>query len=350
MALYLSGSQLANVELSDTFNVWRLRTNQVLSDASSLSGNNTFSGTQTFTDTVFVNSNVTANGTTFTSTANAVFSGANTDISGYLKMTNTGQIRLPVGDTSQRIEGTVGALRYNSETSQFEGYGAEGWGQIGGGGLGKFEFISTTYTAAAGDRIAADTSSSAFTITLPAAPSEDDIVEIIDQEGSFATNNLTIDRNGSTIEGLTENLLADVSGANFYLQYNGSTWVVFGVSGGTTSVAGLILSETVENDADSEQTSSTSQTAISTFSATTYEGAKYIIQADDTVTSEKYITELLVTHNGTTAVSTEYGQVATDAALATYDVDISGGNVRILATPASSNLTTFKTFKQLILA
>jgi hypothetical protein len=57
-----------------------------------------------------------------------------------------------------------------------------------------------------------------------------------------------------------------------------------------------------------------------------------------------------VTHDGSTAVSTEYGQVATDTALATFDVDISGGNVRLLATPASTNSMTFKVMSTQLLA
>jgi len=141
-----------------------LRTNQILSDAGSLSGNNTFSGTQTYSDSVIVNSNVTANGTTFTSTANAVFSGANTDVTGYLKLLGTGQITVPVGNTAQRLEDVLGGFRYNSESDTFEGYGAEGWGTIGGGGLGVFTFQSSNYTAEAGDRVAADTSSGSWTI------------------------------------------------------------------------------------------------------------------------------------------------------------------------------------------
>ena len=219
MALYLSGTRVANVELSDTFNVWRQRTNSALSDASSLSGNNTFAGVQTFSHLV-------------NATANVVFSGANTDVSGYLKMTNTGQIRLPVGNTAQRVEDTVGSFRYNNETSQFEGYGDEGWGVIGGGGLGKFDFITTTYTAESGDRLAVDTSGGAFTITLPASPAADDIVEFIDEGGSFPNENLTIARNGQTIESVADDLIADIGGSNFYMQYNGTTWKVFGVASG----------------------------------------------------------------------------------------------------------------------
>lgn len=101
---------------------------------------------------------------------------------------------------------------------------------------------------------------------------------------------------------------------------------------------------------DSTATSATTQTAVYSFSATDYTGAKFLVCVTDSTATERYITELLVTHDGTTAVATEYGQVATDTALATFDVDISGGNVRLLATPASSNSMTFKVMSTQLLA
>lgn len=47
----------------------------------------------------------------------------------------TGSAVLPKGTTAQR-DGTpvLGYMRYNQTLSQFEGYGASGWGAIGGGG------------------------------------------------------------------------------------------------------------------------------------------------------------------------------------------------------------------------
>lgn len=46
----------------------------------------------------------------------------------------TGSQKIPVGTTGER-DGTpaVGFFRYNSTLSQFEGYGADGWGAVGGG-------------------------------------------------------------------------------------------------------------------------------------------------------------------------------------------------------------------------
>jgi hypothetical protein len=61
MALFDSGSPVANVALSDTFNTWRVRTNQINTQAAGLASNNTFTGTlNTFNNAVAVNGPVTA--------------------------------------------------------------------------------------------------------------------------------------------------------------------------------------------------------------------------------------------------------------------------------------------------
>lgn len=86
---------------------------------------------------------------------------------------------------------------------------------------------TTTYTAVNGDRIAADTSGGAFTITLPATPTTGHYVEFTDGGGSFATNNLTITHGGSTIMALSENMTVSTNNAGFGLVYNGTTWRIF---------------------------------------------------------------------------------------------------------------------------
>ena len=49
----------------------------------------------------------------------------------------TGQIALPTGDVSQRSATPYnGMIRYNTAFSQFEGYSAGNWTQVGGGATG----------------------------------------------------------------------------------------------------------------------------------------------------------------------------------------------------------------------
>lgn len=50
----------------------------------------------------------------------------------------TGLLTIPTGTTAQRpSSANVGMFRYNTTTASFEGYGATGWGSIGGGGGAK---------------------------------------------------------------------------------------------------------------------------------------------------------------------------------------------------------------------
>ena len=108
---------------------------------------------------------------------------------------------------------------------------------------------------------------------------------------------------------------------------------------------GVVLDEAY-NTTVTATTATTSQTAIATFAAATYGSAEVLIQAKDG--SNRHLTKLLITHNGTTAIATEYGTVVTSSNLATYEVDINSGNVRVLATPASTNSTVFKMTLELI--
>lgn len=82
---------------------------------------------------------------------------------------------------------------------------------------------TTTYTAVSGDAIMADTNSAAFTITLPASPAANDVVDIADYRGTFGKNNLTIARNSLKIMGLSEDMVISVSNARFRLVYIDTT-------------------------------------------------------------------------------------------------------------------------------
>jgi hypothetical protein len=87
--------------------------------------------------------------------------------------------------------------------------------------------ISTTYTAAVGDKILANTSAGSFTITLPASPATGQTVEFQDSFGTWGVNALTIGRNGNTIMGLAEDMVASNTNMGFGLVYNGSDWRIF---------------------------------------------------------------------------------------------------------------------------
>ena len=86
---------------------------------------------------------------------------------------------------------------------------------------------TTAYTAVDGDQLLIDTSGSgigsAITITLPASPSVGSEVTFIDSGANFASNNLTIARNGSNILGAASNLVVSTNGAAFTLVFVNAT-------------------------------------------------------------------------------------------------------------------------------
>ena len=83
---------------------------------------------------------------------------------------------------------------------------------------------TANYTAAVHDRVFANTSGGAWTLTLPASPTIGQWVQVNDVSGSWGTNSLTIARNSSTMMGGTTDLVANVSNSSFYLVYSDATY------------------------------------------------------------------------------------------------------------------------------
>jgi len=96
----------------------------------------------------------------------------------------------------------------------------------------------------------------------------------------------------------------------------------------------------------STTTTTTLESSIDSFSASSYRFAKYQILI--TQGSLYHTTEVSVVHDGSDSYITEYGTITTDSSLATFNSDVSGGNVRLLATPASSSSTTFNIIRTLV--
>jgi hypothetical protein len=82
---------------------------------------------------------------------------------------------------------------------------AAGASQSGFGRSGSVNWDTTAkttgFTAVSGNGYFCNTTSAAFTVTLPATPSAGDIVAVADYNGTAGTNNITVGRNGSNING-----------------------------------------------------------------------------------------------------------------------------------------------------
>lgn len=105
--------------------------------------------------------------------------------------------------------------------------------------------------------------------------------------------------------------------------------IVKTTSGGTTITAETVTQSIV---------ATTSQTALDTFSASTYRSARYLVQI--TQGTDYQVSEFRVIHNGTTATYTEYSVLETNGPLATFVADVNSGNVRLLTTMNSNTSAT----------
>lgn len=99
---------------------------------------------------------------------------------GNVTMSSTGFALIPAGTTAERpVSPANGQIRYNTTTSQFEGYQGGAWGQLGGGatGAGGDEVfvengttVTTSYTLTANKNamaVGAITINSGVTVTIP---------------------------------------------------------------------------------------------------------------------------------------------------------------------------------------
>jgi hypothetical protein len=118
-------------------------------------------------------------------------------------------------------------INYSTATSgQFLSYNGSDYDWIDAGGGMSFSVKTANYTLSANEGVIADTSGGAFTVTLPASPSAGDTVVVADGN-NWATTNLVVGRNGSTIEGDASNMDMDIGGASVQFTYDGTTWQLY---------------------------------------------------------------------------------------------------------------------------
>jgi hypothetical protein len=104
-------------------------------------------------------------------------------------------------------------------------------GPIGASGaLNPWALKTSNYTAVNGDRIIADSSGGTFDITLPGSPVTGAYVQITDGN-TWANTPVTVLRNGSTIEGVADDVTMDLSGVTVEFIYDGTTWEVTATTG-----------------------------------------------------------------------------------------------------------------------
>jgi hypothetical protein len=93
------------------------------------------------------------------------------------------------------------------------------------GALKRWAIKTSAYTAVAGDRLLADTATTAaFTVTLPSSPSVGDEIHILDGAANFDSANLTVGRNGKKIQGATADLTLTTQNTGIGLVFLNDTY------------------------------------------------------------------------------------------------------------------------------
>ena len=122
--------------------------------------------------------------------------------------------------------GNVTADRF-LKVASVSGSGTTGVGQLSfaevSGGTSYQAVKTSGFTAAAGEGYFCNTSSAAFTATLPSSPTLGDEVTFIDYAGTFDTNNLTVGRNSQPIMGTAADLTVSIERAGLTLVYTDGT-------------------------------------------------------------------------------------------------------------------------------
>tara|TARA_Y100000031_G_scaffold11207_1_gene12045 strand:- start:38 stop:901 length:864 start_codon:yes stop_codon:yes gene_type:complete len=139
------------------------------------------------------------------------------------KMAGLVRGKIIVGDAS----GDPSALTVGTADQVLTSNGTDAvWADSVGGAA--WVIKTAAYTAVAGDGVMVDTSSSAITITLPAAGVLGDFVRIMDVTGDAATNNITVGRAGHNIQGAAADLTIATNRAAIGLVYVNATegWVL----------------------------------------------------------------------------------------------------------------------------
>ena len=316
-----------------------------------------------------VDSNITINDNfiqTTTSNSDLVLDPAGT---GHVRILGTGATIIANGTTAERPTGENGMIRFNSTTKGLEFFNGTAFTEVSTATASTSDTNNTSVGAKVAVTTATTVIDSFATTDFWTAHYEYVVFDEVNNEFETGTIHLIHDSSEAymTQYGITHTgasplmtFTADIQG--------GSTVRLLGAGVSNTSSVSVFRTALGDNsvaDSSSDNTGVTlvsdldsAQAVLDTTSASTYRGVQYIItayNAGDDSSSGYEILKINAVHDGSTAYHSEYGRLSTTTAahdstqtdIASYDVDISGGNIRLLGTSFAAN-TVIKIYKRMI--
>ena len=284
--------------------------------------------------------------------------------SGYVRVLGTGAFGVPVGTTAQRTTGTAGQIRLNTTTTTFEGYNGSAWGSLAGTTSAESDTSNTKKITKSLIGTLTTTIDSFTTSDFQGVKYNYVVFDEVNSEFESGFIHLVHDSTDAYISvyGVTNTgsstfttFTADISGSTVRLRMSGTSTVnsitLFRTGLGTNSEADSSSTNTglsINSDVDSAQES------LDTTSASTYRAVQYFIVAssvgDSTVdsTAGHEVVKINAVHDGSTAYISEFGRTSTTSGhIMAYDVDINSGNIRLLGTGSTANVSV-KIYKIMI--
>jgi hypothetical protein len=223
-----------------------------------------------------------------------------------LDITSTDAVRLPGGSNGTRPTAATGVIRFNTDSSAYEGStDGSSWTTfaMGGGGVAAISKVSAT----------GDGSTSTFSGFFASTPeSAANVMVYIDNVYQEPTENYTVSSNNITFTS------APHSGARIF--------ALVGFDAGSMTTGGVARTQT-----DSVSFTS-SATNIMTYNATSYRSAELFVQVTDSGNTEYSCMKANVIHDGSDAYISVYGIVNTGASdSVTLTAVLNGSTVEVKA-------------------
>jgi hypothetical protein len=129
--------------------------------------------------------------------------------------------------TSAKLAGSVANAKLQNSTVTINGTAVALGASASLASISWQAVKTAAFNAVAGEGYFVNTTSGVITVTLPASPSIGDTIAIKDYAGTYATNNLTIARNGKNIQGVANDSLISTNRASLILVFVDDTkgWV-----------------------------------------------------------------------------------------------------------------------------